>query len=77
MIYLVTYMEYNESRHKGDTKRLIFVESKMVLELGRVTDLIKMLTNGNFNALSVEIAGQKDWDVTRINHPALRIYQLD
>lgn len=75
MIYLVTY---NEPRyHNRNAKRLILVESDLGLELERVTRLVKMLTDGNFTAASVEIAGQKDCDPTQIRHPAIRFYKLD
>ena len=74
MIYLVTY---DETRYYRNAKRLILVESNVGLELQRVTRLVKMLTDGNFNAASVDIAGQKDWDATRVRHPAIRFYKLD
>lgn len=75
MIYLVTY---DENRyHSRNAKRLILVESNLGLELERVTRLVKLLTDGNFAASSVDIAGQKDWDATRIRHPAIRLYKLD
>jgi hypothetical protein len=73
MIYLVTY---NEDRD-GNAKRLIFVESQMSFNMHRVTGLIDMLTEGNFNAASVEIAGQRDLDSRRIRHPSIRLYKLD
>ena len=75
MIYLVTY---DENRfHHHNAKRLILVESDRHLELARVTSLVRMLTDGNFTATSVEIAGQKDCDATQIRHPAIRLYKLD
>jgi hypothetical protein len=75
MIYLVTY---NENRFNNrNPKRLILVESDTLLEVERVTSLVKMLTDGNFTATSVEIAGQKDCEAARIKHPAIRIYKLD
>ena len=74
MIYLVTY---DETRYHPNAKRLILVESNVGLELQRVTRLVKMLTDGNFNAASVDIAGQKDWNATQIRHPAIRFYKLD
>ena len=74
MIYLVTY---DETRYYPNAKRLILVESNVGLELQRVTRLVKMLTDGNFKAASVDIAGQKDWDATRIRHPDIRFYKLD
>jgi hypothetical protein len=75
MIYLVTY---DENRyHSRNAKRLILVESNLGLELERVTRLVKLLTDDNFTASSVDIAGQKDWDATRIRHPAIRLYKLD
>ena len=75
MIYLVTY---DESRfHNQIAKRLIVVESDRRLEVARVTSLVRMLTDNKFTATSVEIAGQKDCDGTRIRHPAIRFYRLD
>jgi hypothetical protein len=75
MIYLVTY---DENRlHSQIAKRLILVESDRRLEVARVTSLVRMLTDGNFTATSVEIAGQKNCDATRIRHPAIRFYKLD
>lgn len=74
MIYLVTYDE--NCYHDRNTKRLILVESDLGLEFERVTSLVRMLTDGKFTAASVEIAGQKDWDATRIRHPAIRLYKL-
>jgi hypothetical protein len=47
------------------------------LELERVTRLVKILTDGNFAAASVEIAGQRDLDMKRARHPAIRFYKLD
>jgi hypothetical protein len=74
MIYLVTY----ESRFNNrNAKRLILVESYRRLEVERVTTLVKMLTDGNFTARSVEIAGQKECDARQIRHPAIRLYKLD
>jgi hypothetical protein len=75
MIYLVTYDE--NTFHNRNAKRLILVESDRRLEVGRVISLVRMLTDGNFTAKSVEIAGQKDCDATRIRHPAIRLYKLD
>ncbi len=75
MIYLVTY---DESRfHNRNAKRLILVESDRHLDVARVTSLVRMLTDGNFSATTVEIAGQKDCDATQIRHPAIRFYKLD
>lgn len=75
MIYLVTY---NETGFTDRTaKRLILVESLPGLEIQRVSNLVRMLTNSNVAAKTVEIAGQKDWDATRIRHPAIRLYKLD
>lgn len=75
MIYIVTY---DETRyHNPNAKRLILVESNLVLELERATRLVKMLTDGNFAAASVEIAGHRDWDTRHVRHPAIRTYQLD
>ena len=75
MIYLVTY---DETRfHNRNAKRLILVESDRRLEVARVTSLIRMLTDGNFTARSVEIAGEKDCDSTQLRHPAIRLYKLD
>jgi hypothetical protein len=75
MIYLVTYDE-NRSRNRK-AKRLILVESERRLEVARVTSLIRMLTDGNFTATSVEIAGEKNCDTRQIRHPAVRLYKLD
>ena len=75
MIYLVTY---DETRFPDrSAKRLILVESLPGLEVQRVSNLVRMLTNSNVAAKTVEIAGQKDWDATRIRHPAIRLYKLD
>ena len=75
MIYLVTY---DENRfHHHNAKRLILVESDRHLELARVTSLVRMLTDGNFTATSVEIAGQKDCGATQMRHPAIRFYKLE
>jgi hypothetical protein len=75
MIYIVTY---DETRyHSQNAKRLILVESKLGLEVERVTGLVRMLTDGNFAADSVDIAGQRDWDARRVRHPAIRSYKLD
>jgi hypothetical protein len=75
MIYIVTYHETRY--HSQKAKRLILVESNPGLELARVTRLVKMLTDGNFAAASVEIAGQRDWDTKAVRHPAIRFYKLD
>jgi hypothetical protein len=75
MIYLVTYNETGFTDRSA--KRLILVESPPGLEVQRVTNLVRMLTNSNVAAKTVEIAGQKDWDPTRIRHPAIRLYKLD
>jgi hypothetical protein len=75
MIYIVTYDEIRY--HSQNAKRLILVESKVGLELERVTRLVKMLTDGNFAATSVEIAGHRDWDPKRVRHPAIRFYELN
>lgn len=75
MIYIVTYDEMRY--HSRNAKRLILVESNPGLELERVTRLVKMLTDGNFAAASVEIAGQRDWDTKPVRHPAIRTYRLD
>ena len=75
MIYLVTYDE-NRS-HNLNAKRLILFESDRRLEVARATSLIRMLTDGNFTAKSVEIAGEKDCDATRIRNTAIRLYKLD
>jgi len=74
MVYLVTYDE--NQYHNRNAKRLILVESNSGLEIERVTSLVKMLTDGKFTAASVEIAGQTNWDATRIRHPAIRLYKL-
>lgn len=75
MIYIVTY---DETRyHSKNAKRLIFVESNLGLEVERVTRLVKMLTDGNFAAASVEIAGHREWDTKGVRHPAIRFYKLD
>jgi len=75
MIYIVTY---DETRyHSQNAKRLILVESNLGLGVERVTGLVRMLTDGNFEAASVEIAGQRDWDARRVRHPAIRSYKLD
>jgi hypothetical protein len=75
MIYIVTY---DETRyHSTITKRLILVESNAGLELDRVIRLVKILTDGNFAAPSVDIAGQREWDTKRLSHPAIRFYKLD
>ena len=75
MIYIVTY--YETRYYSPKAKRLILVESNLGLELERVTGLVRMLTDGNFAAASVEITGQKDWDARRVRHPAIRSYKLD
>jgi hypothetical protein len=75
MIYIVTY---DETRyHNPNAKRLILVESNRGLELDRVTRLVKMLTDGNFAAPSVDIAGKREWDTKCLSHPAIRFYKLD
>ena len=75
MIYIVTY---DETRyHSTNAKRLILVEASRGLELERVTRLVKMLTDGNFAAASVYIAGHREWDTKRLGHPAIRFYKLD
>ena len=75
MIYIVTY---DETRyHSQNAKRLILVESNLGLELERVTRLVGMLTDGNFAAATVEIAGQRDWDTKRVRHPTIRLYKLE
>jgi hypothetical protein len=75
MIYIVTYHETRY--HSQMAKRLILVESNPGLELERVTRLVKILTDGNFAAASVEIAGQRDLDTKHARHPAIRFYKLD
>jgi hypothetical protein len=75
MIYIVTY---DETRyHNPNAKRLILVESKLSLELERATRLVRMLTDGNFAAASVDIAGQREWDTKSLRHPAIRSSKLD
>lgn len=75
MIYIVTY---DETRyHSPNAKRLILVESSLALEVERVARLVNLLTDGNFAADSVEIAGHRDWGTKRVRHPAIRTYQLD
>jgi hypothetical protein len=77
MIYVVTYIEHNGPQsHQRKKKRLIMVESEMP-DLNRITGLINLLTNGNFNASSVEIAGEKNCEAARVKHPAIRLYRLE
>jgi hypothetical protein len=75
MIYIITYEEVRY--HSQNAKRLILVESNPGLKLERVTRLVKMLTDGNFAAATVEIAGETDWDTKSVRHPAIRSYKLD
>jgi hypothetical protein len=78
MIYLATYSrtrKFQQWQHK--TRHLIFIEAGDRLGLDRVVALIGALTEGNFEASSVEIIGQKAWDAAQIRHPRIKFHKLD
>jgi hypothetical protein len=78
MIYLATYSKTRKFQQwQRKTRHLIFVEACDRLGLDRVVDLIGALTEGNFEASSVEIIGQKAWDAAQITHPRIKFHKLD
>lgn len=77
MIYLVTYVEYPGRQHEQKmAKRLILVEAETSLPFQRTVDLIRMLTGGNFKESSVEIIGERNWQLRQPINPAIRLYKL-
>jgi hypothetical protein len=78
MIYLATYNKKNEIQQcRRKTRRLIFIEAGDRLALDRVVALVGALTEGNFEASSVEIIGHKAWDAAQIRHPRIKFHKLD
>lgn len=77
MIYLATYNKKTELEHLSKSRSLLFIEAQERLALDKVVDLVKRLTQGDFEESSVEIIGEKAWDAAKLKHPRIKFHKLD